>query len=333
MKAVFYLSKYNTISDAVILYLKIINKSLTGREDFNPTDSLKQLKGADLIVTYFVKDYFVARSLHPKTKIINWFQGVLPEESLMWQKSQIRYYLYSFMEWFALKSSDYNFFVSEAMLLHYKRKYRYKGKNYYVMPCFNADIKSSFNSQRKLSFIYIGSLSAWQCIEETLLTFKEVNKELPESTLTILSSEKEKALKIIEATKIKNVKVDYIPLEMIADYLSDYKYGFLIRKNILVNRVSTPNKLNTYMASGVIPIYSDVIESFKKSLFNVKYKIPLQETEDIKKAAAQIINFERNVTIEYDRMRDNYVKVFEGFYNKENYSREINEVLKKDDII
>ncbi|MEW2920659.1 hypothetical protein AB1A65_04270 [Muricauda sp. ANG21] len=237
------------------------------------------------------------------------------------------------MEWFTLKSSDYNFFVSESMLLHYKRKYGYKGSNYYIMPCFNADIEPSFNSQRKLSFIYMGSLSAWQCIEETILTFKEINQELPESTLTILSSEKEKALKIIETTKVKNVKVDYIPLEMITNYLSDYKYGFLIRKNILVNRVSTPNKLNTYMASGVIPIYSDVIESFKKSLSNVRYKIPLPETVDIKKAAKQIIGFERNVTIDYDRMHDNYVKVFEDFYNGENYSKEINEVLRKAEII
>lgn len=320
MKAFFYLSKYKSVNDAVQFYLQIINEALTGKTNFKVSENLKKANSADVIVTYFVKDYFVARILHPRSTIINWFQGILPEESYLWQKSKLRYYMYSFMEWFCLRTSDYNFFVSKAMLGHYQRKYNYKGNKYFIMPCFNAHLKDDFGMKvDRPSFVYIGSLSKWQCLDKTLELFKEINKHIPTATLEVLTNKQEEARQLLKKHQIVNASLNYVPLEELSEYLVKFKYGFLIREDININNVATPNKLCTYMASGVIPLYSDVIESFKVHLEEVKHKIVLAKQFDLEDAKNQIIEYERSEIIDYSELRSDYAKLFNMFYNKDQY--------------
>ena len=329
MKAFFYLTKYKSINDAVQFYLQIVSEALTGKPKFDVSEKLKGAKSADVIVTYFVKDYFVARILNPRGIIINWFQVILPEESYLWQKNKLRYYMYSFMEWFCLRTSDYNFFVSKAMLGHYQRKYDYKGNKYFIMPCFNAHLKDNFEMKvDRPSFVYIGSLSKWQCLDKTLELFKEINKHIPTASLEVLTNKQEEARQLLKKYQIVNATVNYVPLEELSEYLVEFKYGFLIREDININNVATPNKLCTYMASGVIPIYSDVIESFKIQLEDVKYRIALTSTFELEDAKNQIIAYEKSIKIDYLDMHWDYAKVFDEFYNKDLYVGNIRLALK-----
>lgn len=330
IKALFYLTKYKSINDAVQFYLQIISEALTGKPEFVVSEKLNNAKSSDIIVTYFVKDYFVARILNPRSTIINWFQGILPEESYLWQKSKLRYYIYSFMEWFCLKTSDYNFFVSTAMLGHYQKKYGYKGKRHFIMPCFNAHLKSSFQEKvDRPSFVYIGSLSAWQCLDQTMELFREIHKEIPDATLEILTNKQEEASELLKKHRIVNANVNYVPLEKLPDYLIKFKYGFLIREDININNVATPNKLCTYMASGVIPIYSNVIEAFKTHLKDVKYKIELKKRFDLNEAKNKVVDFEKYETIDYLKLHSDYARFFYKFYNRNQYVSDIGFALKK----
>ena len=330
MKAFFYLTKYKSVNDAVQFYLQIINEALTGKSNFKVSESLKGANSNDVIVTYFVKDYFVARLLHPRSTIINWFQGILPEESYLWQKNKLRYCIYSFMEWFCLSTSDYNFFVSKAMLGHYQRKYNYKGNKYFIMPCFNAQLKDNFGMKvDRPSFVYIGSLSKWQCLDKTLELYKEINKHIPTATLEVLTNKQEEARQLLKKYQIVNASVSYVPLEELSEYLVKFKYGFLIREDININNVATPNKLCTYMASGVIPVYSDVIESFKIHLEGVKHKISLAKHFDLEEAKNQIIEFERSEIIDYLELHSDYAQTFDIYYNKDQYISNIRLALKE----
>lgn len=332
-KVLFYLTKYKSVNDAVQYYLQIISEALTGQTNFHVYENLKEAKSADIIVTYFVKDYFVARIKHPRSTIINWFQGILPEESYMWQKSKLRYYMYSFMEWFCLKTSDYNFFVSEAMLDHYQRKYNYKGNKYFIMPCFNAQMKDDFAMKvDRPSFVYIGSLSKWQCLDETLEVFKEINKQIPTASIEILTNKQEEARQLLKKYQIVNGSVNYVPLEELSEYLVKFKFGFLIREDININNVATPNKLCTYMASGVIPVYSDVIDSFKIHMKGVKHKITLATQFDLEEAKNQIVEYERSTVIDYTELHSDYTKLFNVFYNKDQYVGKIRLALNELDI-
>ena len=330
IKVLFYLTKYKSVNDAVQYYLQIISEALTNRPRFDVSENLREAKSSDVIVTYFVKDYFVARIKNPRSTIINWFQGILPEESYMWQKSKLRYYMYSFMEWFCLRTCDYSFFVSNAMLGHYQQKYNYKSSKHFIMPCFNAHLKNNLKlKENKPSFVYIGSLSTWQCLDKTLDLFKEINKDIPTATLEILTNKQEEAKQLLKNNNIVNASVNYVSLEELPDYLLKFKYGFLIREDININNVATPNKLSTYMASGVIPIYSDVIESFKIHLKDVKYKITLPSKFDLESSKDQVIAFEKNDNIDYVEMYNDYGKLFNGFYNKDQYIEQIRPALKQ----
>ncbi len=330
MKAFFYLSKYKSVNDAVQFYLQIISEALTGKTNFKVSENLQEANSADVIVTYFVKDYFVARILHPRNTIINWFQGILPEESYLWQKNKLRYYIYSFMEWFCLRTSDYNFFVSKAMLGHYQRKYNYNGNKYFIMPCFNAHLKDDFGMKMdRPSFVYIGSLSKWQCLDKTLELFKEINKHISTSTLEVLTNKQEEARQLLKKHQIVNASVNYVPLDELPGYLVKFKYGFLIREDININNVATPNKLCTYMASGVIPIYSDVIKSFEIHLKDIKHKVVLAKQFDLEDAKNQIIEYERSEIIDYSELRSDYAKLFNMFYNKDKYVSNIRLALNE----
>ena len=64
IKVLFYLTKYKSVNDAVQFYLQIISEALTGKTNFQVSENLKEANSADVIVTYFAKDYFVARYLH-----------------------------------------------------------------------------------------------------------------------------------------------------------------------------------------------------------------------------------------------------------------------------
>ena len=114
--------------------------------------------------------------------------------------------------------------------------------------------------------MYAGSLSAWQNIDETLKIFKQIENIIPEATLTLLTEEKIKAQALIKQYDIQNAMVRYVSLNNLNEELLKHKYGFLLRKDIKVNNVSTPTKMNSYLSSGVIPIYSDAIKDFSKHI-------------------------------------------------------------------
>lgn len=85
------------------------------------------------------------------------------------------------------------------------------------MPCFNEISISdkAFSDSRKISennFVYIGSLSAWQCFEETLQVYKKIeSKSKVETRIYIYTYEQEKAFKLLKKYAIKNYVVDFLP--------------------------------------------------------------------------------------------------------------------------
>ncbi|MFW2044353.1 hypothetical protein ACG9ZE_22230, partial [Acinetobacter sp. ULE_I053] len=118
----------------------------------------------------------------PKQFIFHWFQGVTPEEAKMLFSNKrfqgnIRWLYLSLFERFVLFFSKFNFFVSDAMLDHYKRKYNYRKNNFMIMPCYNQKLNINAFHDGKYkdpTFVYAGSLSDWQCINETLQVFKGI---------------------------------------------------------------------------------------------------------------------------------------------------------------
>lgn len=288
----------------------------------------KQDKKRDIIVTDspLVSIYYIIAGYKHH---ITWFQGISPEESYIKNKSKFRYRILSLVEYIVLRRAQLLFFVSEKMKLFYEAKYNLKLDNKsYIMPCFNelSIYHDSFEIAKKFQknkFIYIGSLSEWQCFNQTVELFSEIEKRSHSSVeLHVLTSQKDKAIKILKENKIKNFYVDYKQPQDLHDYIKDMKYGFILRKNIDVNQVATPTKLSNYLANGIIPIYSECLDSFHRLNQQIQLGIPCNIEDGIARNAEIIIkHMEKD--LKSKTVRDKCSLAFTSYYNKEKYVDEI----------
>lgn len=280
----------------------------------------------DTVITVKVTSVYRLLRQNKKQKIILWLQGVQPEEMLYsdtpFLKKIILYIILRYLEWLALKKIRGAIFVSDEMLKHYRLKYRWKGDKWFTMPCFNIllDEKNFFykNKYETLSFVYAGSLDRWQCIDDILQTFKAIQVKDSSASLMILTKDSQTVNEKIRNFGLQNVSTKYIPKELIGEELAKYKFGFILRDDILVNRVATPTKINSYMASGVIPIISTCLVDFNSKNGSLKNVVHINDLKDYENNAVRIINFHMNrKTPEY--VLDDYRQVFRTYYNRTFY--------------
>lgn len=255
--------------------------------------------------------------------LFTWFQGIGPEEYKMLHNNLRGTLFKKYLEWKekrTLKKSVVCFMVSEKMLNFYERKYRLKLRHKsIIIPCYNKHLdSSSFLDPIKYdnpSFVYAGAMYEWQCIDETLKIFKHIEGKIPNATLTLLTSQKDVAEKLIRKNKIKNALVDFEPLETLQTRLKEFKYGFLLRKNDVVNNVATPTKMNSYLAAGIIPIYTDVVEAFEKNIHLKEYELKFNlETQSYNAIAERIVEFDKHI-VNKENFADIVGAVFNHFYN------------------
>ena len=217
------------------------------------------------VITVSVTDAIEARKkgYYP---VILWVQGIIPEESYMRHHSGLRRKILSVIEKKGLVAADILFFISESMRKHFSQKYKFDAKQYYIMPCFNTEFKRDsyyFNDKYKSNqFGYAGGLQAWQCFEQSIELYSLVEKRVPSCSLRVLTKDIQTAERIIKKHNIERYSVGFVPQSIIDEELAKSKSGFALREESIVNYVSTPTKLSSYISNGVFPIYTNAIGDF-----------------------------------------------------------------------
>ena len=251
--------------------------------------------------------------------VILWCQGIIPEESYLRNGSRGKSAILSLIEKRALKKAAFCLFVSEDMRRHYETKYglSFEGRCF-VMPCFNSTFEQgSFLAEGKYdspTFAYVGSMAAWQCFEATVDLYKELEARLPGALLKVLTFDQDGARKILRAKGVERYEVGCVPPEKVAGELAKVAYGFVIRKDDPVNRVATPTKLSSYMAAGVIPVFSDCIGSFSGLARGLKYAIPVGRSVDVDAVARRCAE-----PVQREEVLGEYRRVFDTYYSREYY--------------
>ena len=310
------------LNEATYYYVEIIRKALIlSGEEVEYVSSLKQITPSDKVLTIQAKAFLLTWLRNPKQYLTIWFQGVVPEEAMcQFENSLSKYFrkaLWEFLERFALKHAEKIFFVSETMLGHYKRKYGYAKKNHFIMPCFNQELDLScftVDKYKSPSFVYAGSMSRWQCIDETLLLYKKIKQQFPQAALTLLTKGQEYAKKLCEKYHV-TADIQFVPSSELQNKLKEYKYGFIVRDDITVNNVATPTKMNSYMAAGVIPVYSDVIGDFKSQFSDVLYTISFHSAQE---CLDKIVELEKSPVC-IDKIKKEYIGIFSDYYSTDKY--------------
>lgn len=329
MKRAYFYTNYNNI---VVLqtYLDVIRTSLSnlGYE----CSYVKSLDGVDkkaLIVHVMGIDAvkFYLKGYH---NFILWQQGATADESYMRNKSKLRYWILNKIDVFAMRKAKFIFFVSDYMKRHYEQLGDSSfDKKSYVMPCFNEQLDRDVFKHKdynKKIFCYVGSLDLWQCFDETVKLFKNIEERIPGAKLKVLTFNVEEGERILVENDIKNYEIKCVPKEEVKQELLEASYGFIIRKDNMVNRVATPTKFSSYLSSGVIPIFSSCLydfDSVSKSK-QMRYNLGLPQDYNINSIVSFIV---RDVDI--DCMQKEYEELFSTYYSIEYHVKNITERIKK----
>ena len=313
-------------------YFEIIGRAFSNLgEKVSYVDSIEEVfshKRDEIIVCALPLEAFrlILRGYH---HIVYWFQGLPAEECYLVQNSKIKYYIWSLIEWFVIRHLDFIFFVSETMKTYVSQKYKMHldEKRCHVMPCMNTTIHpEAFMKSGKYQnriFTYVGSLTKWQSFEETAALYKKIEETFDgHSMFKILTWDREKAEKIISGLDIQNFSVDYVENRDLPAALADVKYGFILRKDNIVNRVATPTKISSYLSCGVIPIYSECLQDFAKKAKGMKYAV-----NDSKDLVSELKKLESEEISPDDVLRE-YEEVFNTYYNQEKNISVLSEKLK-----
>lgn len=327
-KAFFYLNYDNVVvlKDYLdVLFVALENNGYTCKY-------VKDLKGIDkksLIVFPMGNDAFsyYIKGFH---NIVFWQQGATADESYLRHKSKLRKIILNFMDCFVIKRAKLNIFVSLELQNYYEVLMKKKIDTYsFIMPCFNDWYDKSIvnildKDYNRHSFAYVGSLTDWQCFDETMDLYKQIEDSIDDAYLKVLTFQKEEATRIIKAKGIKNYIVKTVDKEEVKNELKDVNYGFVIRKDILVNRVATPTKFSSYLAAGVLPIYSDCLKDFSRCCGSYGVSLSLNSNSTVEDICSFIRQNKNNSIIE-----SNVIRIFNTYYSSENYAKELGSFIKK----
>ncbi|MDD7560134.1 MAG: hypothetical protein PUJ95_07725 [Bacteroidales bacterium] len=327
--------KKRDLNAVTSFYIDIIREALTRKGHFVQTVfSLSQINNGDTVFTtnlgMWAKVFFLKRHC----TLLYWYQGIAPEEILLEQRNTPKAFLATFLERISLKYNTINFVVSDRMFEHFNNKYQagLDLDNTFVMPCFNETLKQEAiripNRYNNPSFVYAGGLSEWQCISEMLDLFQSIQKDIPNARFTILTGEVEIATKMAEPYHLNNISFGYKTGQELEKALQQHKYGVLLRKDNLINSVATPTKMNTYLANGLIPIFTPAVDSFEKNINLGSATIKGDISTSINDIKEQIINFE-NSSFDLSEFSNSINGIFRFYYNRDYYIEKMASFLEK----
>ncbi|WP_164111731.1 MULTISPECIES: glycosyltransferase family 4 protein [Sphingobacterium] len=191
----------------------------------------------------------------PGRKFVLDAHGIFPEE-LRFNGSR-KFVIFSLLEKITFSKITKVICVTNAMKSHYLHKYPQMNIDYfvyYILPSIKTNVNLYIGEQDKLEVIYSGNLQKWQNIDLMLKTMEANDHEL--INYTVLTGDLkgfEHKLKFYSIKKSKVVLKSVAPSELGA-YYEKAHYGFLLRDDIDVNRVSNPTKMVEYLNYGIVPI-------------------------------------------------------------------------------
>ena len=271
------------VNDATFKYLQLIRDGLrwAGHTDLGTTNDTRVLQTAGIAVTISCQMAMRALLRKPSLRIVHWFQGIEAVERRHIHggtKGLLQYGAWSVAEQVLLRRARVKLFVSEQMRHFFADRER-SGQRSIVMPCYNTGLEpdafaSPADRYRRLNLVYAGSLFKWQCVEDTLLTFGQILQRRPDARLSIFTRETDRARQDCTALGLGDkVHVESLSPERLVMALRQCSYGFILREHMAINEVSTPTKLSTYLAAGVIPVMTSATPALGDIMRNSPYKV------------------------------------------------------------
>ena len=183
--------------------------------------------------------------------------GAVPEEFLM-QEDPFSANVYEKYEQSIVNKVDLLVCVSEQMAQHLAKKYSISTDKCIICPIFTSP--SFFESRSRAQttrprIVYVGGTQIWQQIPKMIDAIATVASRIDYVVLTpdpptIVHEFREKGIPPeIALSHVRSAKS-----QDVTEVLLKSHFGFLLRSNLVVNRVACPTKLIEYLNCGVVPV-------------------------------------------------------------------------------
>ncbi|MGV3763101.1 glycosyltransferase [Parapedobacter sp.] len=198
---------------------------------------------------------FIRREAH----VVLDAHGVVPEE-LHYQGAARRGRLYGLAEQRIFRRVDTVVTVSDVMTAHFRRKYpewESRAMRYPILPAHlqREPPMAGATPDNKVHVIYSGNLQSWQNVDLLISLIKENRSDRIKYTLlTGQPTDLKKRLLDLGVQLGSNIEVLTVSPHELRGYYQSAHYGFILRDDMLINRVACPTKMVEYLFYGITPI-------------------------------------------------------------------------------
>jgi len=185
--------------------------------------------------------------------------GVVPEET-RYNGQRFKSMLYQLAERIIFKRVNKVITVSDAMAAHFSNKYPVWDKRYLKYPIIPAHIGATGSISDpspgdRTHVLYSGNLQSWQNIDLMIRLIKSNRSD--RIKYTIMTGEPVEMIRRLGEEGLlvdDGLEVLTVPSNKLARYYRTAHYGFILRDDMLINRVACPTKMVEYLYYGIIPV-------------------------------------------------------------------------------
>jgi len=212
-----------------------------------------------------------------RNRLVLDYRGLLSEEYVLQRKIAKRGWMHRLLrrlEGWAIRHADLILCVSERLA---RRALRWRpetaGKILVIPCCYDPQLAKrdeqrvqrlrqgfGLDPHRDFVLTYAGSLSAWNCPEAILDTFRRFRAIDPRTRLLVLTGDLPTAQRTFGGEP--GVILRAVPHKEIQDYLAVADLGLLLRERNSVNRVASPVKFAEYLVCGLPVLISPGVGDF-----------------------------------------------------------------------
>lgn len=204
--------------------------------------------------------------------LISDLRGLVSQESVLCGKegNLIRRFLFNLrarefkkIEEYVIRESDFIFCVSRKFKEYLVRLYRVSpdkiavvpslvdSKSFFFDPEVRARKREELGIEKRIVFVYSGSIVKWQLPGVTVEVFKKIKRMIPEAFLLFLANNLSRARKYFNGMDGKDYLLISVPHREVPAYLNAADIGIILREKSLVNRVASPIKFGEYLCCGL----------------------------------------------------------------------------------
>jgi len=121
-------------------------------------------------------------------------------------------------------------------------------------------------------FVFVGGTAPWQCLDLILDYHLKLTKLIPDAELKIFTPDEGQMRQFVSKHGV-TATIENVPHEQIVTRMAECDFGYLFRKDIVLNQVASPVKFLEYVSNGVIPIISDGIGDYSADVKELKFGV------------------------------------------------------------